>query len=69
MPHYSVILDEVSSKIIPSEESSMTFKQAVQHVLEYVSDAGYDLQQAIFEDILQDGEDAFLAGKNSITLV
>ena len=69
MPHYSVILDEVSSKIIPSEESSMTFKQAVQHVLEYVSDAGYDLQQAIFEDILQDGEDTFLAGKNSITLV
>lgn len=69
MQHYSVILDEVSSKIIPSEDGSMTFKQAVQHVLEYVTEAGYDLQEAVFEGILRDGEDAFLEGRSNVVLV
>ena len=69
MQHYSVILDEVYSKIIPSDEGDMTFKEAVDHVLEYVTEAGYILQEAIFESILDDGEDAFLEGKSNVVLV
>lgn len=64
---YSVILDEVSSTIVPVE-NGMSFKDAIQEVLEYVRDAGYDLQEAIFEGILQDGEQSFLDGKSNIRL-
>lgn len=66
--NYSVTLDEVASTINPSDEGNMTFGEAIQHVLDYCVEAGYDLQEAVFEAILNDGEDAFLENGSSLRL-
>lgn len=66
--NYSVILDEKVSSIVPTEGKGMSFKEAVNEILEYVRDAGYDLQEAIFENILKEGEQSFLDGKNTVVL-
>lgn len=54
---YKVVLDEKSSYIEPVEAGGVSFEDAVGMILEYVREASYDLQEAVWELILADGED------------
>lgn len=58
---YKVVLDEKSSYIDPVESGSvgLSFEDAVGLILEYCREASYDLQEAVWELILAEGEDNF----------
>lgn len=62
---YRVILDEKNSYIesVNSGESvnssGFSFEEAVTQIIEYAREASYDLQEAIWEMILSEGEDRF----------
>lgn len=56
---YKVVLDEKSSYIEPVEAGGVSFEDAVGMILEYAREASYDLQEAVWELILADGEDRF----------
>lgn len=56
---YKVVLDEKSSYIEPVEAGGVSFEDAVGMILEYVREASYDLQEAVWELILADGEEKF----------
>lgn len=54
---YQIVLDQRASQIIPSE-TGMSFKQAIQEILEYTQEAGYSLQEAYFNCLKKAGEGA-----------
>lgn len=63
---FSVVLDSVKSYIVSSEQG-MAFKEAIEHIIEYSSDSGYDLQEAYFYQVL-DNKEEYLNGTFSISL-
>lgn len=61
---YKVVLDEkhsyielVNSELVNSE--GFSFEEAVTQIIEYARESSYDLQEAIWEMILSEGEDRF----------
>jgi hypothetical protein len=64
---YSVMLDGVQS-VISETENGVSFKEAIDSVLEYCKDAGYTLQEAYFEEVAKDKE-SYFAGEFPIALV
>lgn len=64
---FSVILDSIQSKVVPSEDSGMTFKQAVEEILDYCREAGYTLQEEFFQ-VVSENQEQYLAGKFPISL-
>ena len=59
--HYSVTLDESSSYLTPSQ-AGFTFESACAEIIDYAKDAKYVIQEALWETILDDGEDVYLTG-------
>ena len=54
---YSVVLDSSNSYLVPSD-NGMSFTDACMEVINYAIEAGYDLQQELFETFLLNGEDS-----------
>ena len=59
--HYSVTLDESRSYLTPSQ-AGFTFESACAEIIDYAKDAKYGFQEALWETILEDGEDVYLTG-------
>jgi hypothetical protein len=55
---YKVVLDEKNSYIEPSE-TGMSFADAVDSILEYCIEAGYDMQEGLWESVKSEGEQNF----------
>ena len=54
---YSVVLDSSSSYLVPSD-NGMSFTNACMEVINYTIEAGYSIQQELFETLLSEGEDS-----------
>ena len=64
---YSVVLDEKHSSVIPSENAGMSFVDAVNCIIDYCIDSGYNLQADYFESIL-DHEKEYVSGNYPVIL-
>lgn len=54
---YSVVLDSDSSYLVPSD-TGMSFTDACMEIINYAIEAGYDIQQELFEVLLAEGPDS-----------
>lgn len=63
---FSVVLDSIKSYIVPSE-NGMTFNQAINHIIEYSNESGYELQASYFSEVLKNKDD-YLNGTFSLDL-
>lgn len=62
MAKYSVMFDYVSPAIqVSDNDSAFSFADACAQLIEYATEGKYLIQQKRWEQILEDGEDAFLA--------
>ena len=65
---FSVILDSIQSKIVPSEDTvGLTFKQAVDEIINYCQEADYSLQEEFFH-VVREHQEQYLSGQFPLLL-
>ena len=65
---FSVILDSIQSKVVPSEDTvGLTFKQAVDEIINYCQESEYSLQEEFFH-LVREHQEQYLSGQFPLSL-